>query len=189
MCVSITILALYPYQQLPLLRQVILLITISAWSAMSGLVGGYLGAIAPTGYGRGEWRECSAIGGSVTGSLWVSSQALISLFLSPGIKAFDELGSVVGFCLLLAGMSFVFFIPYIFIWPLFVGGSKLIRFGREFHLSYVLISGSVWAGIGFLAGTKMLTDANIIGGLVQGGIMGLCGACGGWAIGQFRADA
>jgi hypothetical protein len=183
---SIAMLTLYPYQQLPLFIQGILLITVSAWATMSGIVGGFLGAIGQIEKGRKDWREYSAVGGSVTGSLLVGFQTLMSLALLPNTKPSVGPGNVVEFCLLLAGISFVSMIPYAVIWPLFVVASKLIRFGKEFHISYVLISGSLWTGIGYLVGSKMFTDANSFDGLVCGVAMGLCGACGGWAIGEFK---
>ncbi|MBN1428941.1 MAG: hypothetical protein JXB07_11195 [Anaerolineae bacterium] len=183
-CVPFVILALYPYQQLPLLRQIIMVILAAFWATVFGIMAGFLGAVVQTKHSRKEWVEDSAIGSSVTGGLWVSLQVLMSLFLSPGIKL--ELGSVVEGCLLLAGISFISYIPYVLMWPLLVGTSKLIRYGRECHISYVLISGSIWMIIGYLVGTQMLTDTNVIGGFVQGCVMGLCGACGGWTIGEFR---
>jgi hypothetical protein len=186
---SIVILALYPYQQLPPLLQGGLLIAVLVWVAISGIIGGFLGAIAPIGKGPKEGVQYLAVGGAVTGSLLMSFQILMSLILSSTLKPFNGPENVVKFCLLVTVVSFVSMFPYILIVPLSAGASKLIRFGEEFHLAYVLIGGIVWAAIGYLGGGNLFMDATSVDGLVLVGVMGLCGACGGWATGQFMADA
>lgn len=182
----IAILALYPYQQLPPALEALLLVAAAVWVVIAGVLGGYRGAAVEIGSDRADWREGSAIGGSVTGSLLYCAILLVSLVLSPATRPGDGSGGVAELVLFLAGIAFVSMIPFAITWPLLVVTSKLIGIGREVHLSYVLFGGALWAAIGYLAGTHMLTNSNVVAGLTYAGLVGLCGACGGWAIGEFR---
>ncbi len=188
-CLLIAILALYPFQQLSLLLQAGLLFATAAWAVLFGIVGGFLGATVPTGKGRQEARQYPIVGGAVTGSLLMSFQMLLSLMRPSTAGSFNGPDNVVEFCLALAGVSLVATLPYLLIVPLSIGASGFMHFGEEFHPAYVLISGIAWGAIGYLIGGELFMGTKLIDGLVYGGVMGLCGACGGWAVGEFRAGA
>lgn len=178
--VPITFLALYPYQQSNPLLQGVLLIGVLLWVIASGAVGGHLGAKASMDKSPKEWREYMVIGGTTTGSSLVGLQTLANLVLSPASITTNVSNSVIGLCLSLPLLSFVAMLPYFLIVPLSVGLSLFSPLDAKPHMAHVLVSGITFTIIGFL-----LSGGN---GNVWIIPMGLCGACGGWAIAQFRED-
>jgi len=157
---------------------------------VSSAVGGRLGARVSTGWSidyREQWVsngfEQIVIGGIVTGSLFFIAQSFVSIISLGDTPTPQLVSSTITFCAGLAFLSIICMLPYIFITPLL----SVIPIRGHSMLAYSLTSAVFWVLVGIVFfGTSMGVD--FLGSLISILVTGLCGACGGWAIGQLKQD-
>ena len=186
--VPLTLLVLFPHQQSVSLLHASLLVGASLWAIAAGMVGGIIAARTSMAELRKKWDEHVAVGGTVTGSLLTTVYALSILEFSPGAVRYLA-PVVIFFCLALSLISLVAMLPFALTEPICVLLLRLDFLHGRIHVPYVFVSGVAWFLIGyFVFGGSTSSSTNVFASFFPAIPMGLCGVCGGWAIGQFKAD-
>lgn len=149
--------------------------------------GGKSGARVAIGPSK-DYRELIVTGGTVTGgSLLIGLQVLVSVFSIGGSSSSPLASTVLAFCIALALLSFLCMFPYILIVPLSSTISRVGVFQNHLLLAFSLTSAACWSLIALFF-FRISENVNLLGGLSFVIVIGLCGASGGWAVGQFKQE-
>ena len=153
-------------------------------TAMMSYKAGKYGARGPFDF-QATSREMISTGGLVTGSLLLTAQTFLNILLSGDKSPLGPLTTMITFTLGLAVVPILCVLPYIVIYPLSAIFSRINFFEGKMEQIYMITSATCWTLIGMLLFNQS-SDFGRAGRFLFIVLFAVCGACGGWVIGQLK---